>query len=174
MMQYIEQEAENARKGKPARIIAKMNALTEEEVIRALYSASQAGVKIQLIIRGVCLLRPGIKGVSENITVRSIIGRFLEHPRIFYFQNDGQDNSNPHLYCSSADWMDRNFFRRVEACFPIEDPKLNQRVFKQGLMLYLSDNTQAWILQPDGSYKRTGPGKQIPKSAQQTLLEELS
>ena len=169
MMQYIEQEAEHARAGKPAKIIAKMNALTEEEVIRALYSASQAGVKIQLIIRGVCLLRPGIKGVSENITVRSIIGRFLEHPRIFYFLNNG----NSHLYCSSADWMDRNFFRRVEACFPIEDPKLNQRVFKQGLMLYLSDNTQAWILQSDGSYKRTNPGKQVPKSAQEILLGEL-
>ena len=173
MMQYIEQEAEHARAGKPAKIIAKMNALTEEEVIRALYTASQAGVKIQLIIRGVCLLRPGIKGVSENITVRSIIGRFLEHPRIFYFLNDGQSNGNSRLYCSSADWMDRNFFRRVEACFPIEDPKLNQRVFKQGLMLYLSDNTQAWILQSDGSYKRTNPGKQVPKSAQEILLEEL-
>ncbi len=175
MMQLIEQEAENARAGRPAKIIAKMNALTEEEVIRALYSASQAGVKIQLIIRGVCLLRPGIKGVSENITVRSIIGRFLEHPRIFYFLNDdGSEDQKSHLYCASADWMDRNFFRRVEACFPIEDPKLNQRVFKQGLMVYLSDNTQAWILQSDGSYKRTVPGKQTPKSAQQILLEELS
>ena len=173
MMQYIEQEAEHARAGRPAKIIAKMNALTEEEVIRALYKASQAGVKIQLIIRGVCLLRPGIKGVSENITVRSIIGRFLEHPRIFYFLNDGPNDQESHLYCASADWMERNFFRRVEACFPIEDPKLNQRVFKQGLMLYLSDNTQAWILQSDGSYKRTTPGKQVPKSAQQTLLEEL-
>ncbi len=170
IMQLIEQETEHARAGRPAKIIAKMNALTEGEVIRALYSASQTGVKIQLIIRGVCLLKPGVKGISENITVRSIIGRFLEHPRIFYFHNNGES----HLYCSSADWMDRNFFRRVEACFPIEDPKLNQRVYKQGLMLYLADNTQAWILQPDGGYKRTSPGKQIPKSAQQTLLEELS
>ena len=174
MIQLIEQEAEHAGAGKPAKIIAKMNALTDGEVIRALYKASQAGVKIELIIRGVCLLRPGIKDVSENITVRSIIGRFLEHPRIYYFHNDAQKNGHNHLYCSSADWMERNFFRRVEACFPIEDPKLNQRVFKQGLMLYLADNTQTWILQSDGSYERTNPGKQTPKSAQETLLETLT
>ncbi len=170
IIQFIEQEIEHARAGRPAKIIAKMNALTEEEVIRALYRASQAGVKIQLIIRGVCILKPGIKGVSENISVRSIIGRFLEHPRIFYFHNDG----NSHLYCSSADWMDRNFFRRVEVCFPIEDPKLNQRVYKQGLMLYLQDNTQAWVLQSDGKYRRLSPGKQPRRAAQEILLEELA
>lgn len=170
MLEYIERETELARAGKPAKIIAKMNALTEDEIIRALYTASQAGVKIQLIVRGVCVLRPGIKGVSDNISVRSIVGRFLEHPRIFYFHNGGDST----IYCSSADWMDRNFFRRVEACFPIEDPQLKQRVYKQGLMYYLSDNSQAWLLQSDGTYKKAMPGKQIPKAAQEILLEELT
>jgi polyphosphate kinase len=147
-----------------------MNALTEENIIRALYRASQAGVKVQLIVRGVCVLRPGIKGISENIRVRSIIGRFLEHPRIFYFQNKG----NSLIYCSSADWMDRNFFRRIETCFPIEKKNLYQRVYKQGLIHYLNDNTQAWLLQSDGSYKKSSPGKNTPKSAQEILLEELT
>ncbi len=169
ILKFIEEEIEHARAGKQAKIIAKMNALTDREIIRMLYSASQAGVKIQLIVRGVCLLKPGVKGVSDNISVRSIIGRFLEHPRIYYFLNDGDS----HLYCSSADWMERNFFRRIEACFPIVDQKLNQRVLKQGLMLYLSDNTQAWTLQVDGGYERTSPKKLDPKSAQEILLEEL-
>lgn len=170
MLDYIDREAICARAGKPAKIIAKMNALTEQEIIRALYQASQAGVKIQLIVRGVCALTPGVKGVSENISVRSVIGRFLEHPRIFYFHNDGDYQ----IYCSSADWMDRNFFRRVETCFPVEDPVLKQRVLKEGLLLYLNDNVQAWILQSDGRYKRSQPGKQMPRSAQETLLQELA
>ena len=167
ILDYIAQEAENARAGKEARVIAKMNALVEPEIIRALYEASIAGVKIDLIIRGICCLRPGIKGISENIQVRSIIGRFLEHTRVFYFHNEG----NPHLYCSSADWMQRNLFHRVEACFPIEEKRPRDQVIQLGLMNYLSDNTQAWILQSDGSYKKAKPGNAKPRSAQQVLLE---
>ncbi len=169
MMDLIDREIENARAGKTARIIAKMNALTEPQIIEALYKASQAGVKIDLIVRGICCLRPGLPGVSENIQVRSIIGRFLEHTRVFYFHNDG----DPQVYCASADWMNRNFFRRVEACFPIEDEKLRDRVIRESLTYYLSDNTQAWILQHDGSYKRAKPGNQKPRSAQAMLLQEL-
>ncbi len=169
MMDLIGREIENARAGKAARIMAKMNALTEPQIIEALYKASQAGVKIDLIVRGICCLRPGLPGVSENIQVRSIIGRFLEHARVFYFHNDG----DPQVYCASADWMNRNFFRRVEACFPIEDEKLRDRVIRESLTYYLSDNTQAWILQHDGSYKRVKPGNQKPRSAQAMLLQEL-
>jgi polyphosphate kinase len=169
LMDLINREIENARAGKTARIMAKMNALTEPQIIEALYKASQAGVKIDLVVRGICCLRPGLPGVSENIQVRSIIGRFLEHARVFYFHNDGA----PQLYCASADWMNRNFFRRVEACFPIEDEKLRDRVLRESLTYYLSDNTQAWVLQHDGSYKRVKPGNQKPRSAQAMLLQEL-
>ena len=122
IMDAVRRETEHARTGKPAAIIAKMNALLEPEVIRALYDASQAGVKIDLIIRGVCALKPGIAGLSENIRVRSVIGRFLEHTRIFYFRDDG----NERVYLSSADWMDRNFFRRIETCFPVLEPRLKK------------------------------------------------
>ncbi len=170
MLAFIEREIEHARAGKPARIIAKMNALVEPQIIEALYRASQAGVKIDLIIRGICCLRPGVKGVSENIRVRSIIGRFLEHTRIFYFLNDGAEE----VWCSSADWMGRNFFRRVETCFPVEDRRLKQRVIREGLECYLADNTQAWVLRPDGSYQRCTPGKARPRSAQAVLLEQLA
>jgi polyphosphate kinase len=170
ILDYIKQEMNNAEAGKEARIIAKMNALVEPEIIRALYEASIAGVKIDLIIRGICCLRPGIKGVSENIQVRSIIGRFLEHTRIFYFHNAGK----PNVYCSSADWMQRNLFHRVEACFPIEEKRPRDQVIKYGLMNYLSDNTQAWILQADGSYKQAKAGNAKPKSAQQVLLDHYS
>ena len=121
-------------------IIAKMNALLDADVIRALYDASNAGVQIDLLVRGVCALKPGIKGVSENIRVRSIVGRFLEHTRIFYFHHRG-DN---HLYLSSADWMYRNFFKRIEVCFPILDPKVKKRLMKEGLEIYLKDNLNAW------------------------------
>ena len=117
-------EARHAREGKKARIIAKMNALLEPEIIAALYDASQAGVKIELIVRGVCALRPGVPGVSENIRVRSVLGRFLEHSRIFYFYNGGAED----VYLSSADWMDRNFFRRIEVCFPVLNKKLKKRL----------------------------------------------
>lgn len=144
----IMREAEHAQKGRPARIVAKMNSLSDPEVIRALYRASQAGVKIDLIVRGVCCLRPGIPDVSETITVRSIVGRFLEHSRIFHFQNGGQHE----VYVGSADWMSRNFFRRVETVFPIENPDLRDRIINQILGTQLSDNTKAWILEYDGSY----------------------
>lgn len=167
VLDYIEQEIKNADAGKEARVIAKMNALVEPEIIRALYRASIAGVKVDLIIRGICCLRPGIKGVSENIQVRSIIGRFLEHTRIFYFHNNGE----PNLYCSSADWMPRNLFHRVEACFPIDEKRPRDQIIKFGLQNYLSDNSQAWILQSDGSYKRAKPGNAKQRASQQILLE---
>ena len=167
MLDYIKQETNNAKAGKEARIIAKMNALVEPEIIRALYEASMSGVKIDLIIRGICCLRPGVKGISENIQVRSIIGRFLEHTRIYYFHNEG----NPHLYCSSADWMQRNLFHRVEACFPIEEKRPRDQIIKFGLMNYLSDNTQAWILQEDGRYRQVKAGSSKTRSAQQGLLD---
>ncbi len=128
-----------------------MNALVDPEIIQALYRASQAGVKIDLIIRGICCLRPGVKGVSDNINVRSIVGRFLEHTRVFCFHNDGDEL----IYCSSADWMPRNFHHRVEACFPIEEKRPRDQIMKYGLQNYLEDNCQAWILQTDGTYLKS-------------------
>ncbi len=169
MLKKIQREQTLAEKGKPGRIIAKMNALVEPQIIQALYQASQAGVQIDLIVRGICALRPGVPGVSDNIRVRSIIGRFLEHPRVYYFGNDG----NPEVFGASADWMERNLFHRVETCFPIEAKKLRDRVIGD-LELYLRDNTQAWLLQPDGTYVLTRPGNDEPVSAQQTLLEALA
>ncbi len=167
ILDHIEQEIKNANAGKESRVIAKMNALVEPEIIRALYRASIAGVKVDLIIRGICCLRPGIKGVSENIQVRSIIGRFLEHTRVFYFHNNG----DPNLYCASADWMPRNLFHRVEAWFPIEEKRPRDQIVKFGLLNYLSDNTQAWVLQPDGSYKRARAGNAKTRASQSILLE---
>lgn len=172
MVERIQREAENARQGKPARIIAKMNGLQEQGIIDALYDASQAGVKIDLIIRGICSLRPGISGLSENITVTSIIGRFLEHHRVYYFENS---NGEPDLFCSSADWMRRNLFSRVETCFPILDKNHFQQVYTEGLAIYLDDNVGAWILQPDGSYLKREPEKgEPPFSAQNWLIEKYS
>lgn len=170
IVELIEAEAERARRGEPARIIAKMNTLIEKRVIRALYDASRAGVDIELIVRGVCALRPGIPGVSENIHVRSIVGRFLEHHRVFYFENGG----DPVVLASSADWMPRNFFRRVETAFPIERPKLKQRVIDEVLRTYLEDNAQCWELQPDGAYERVLPGDDSVRSAQDLLLARHS
>ncbi len=168
IIEKIEREASNAIAGKPARIIAKMNSLTDEEVMKALYRASISGVKIDLIIRGVCRLRPGIEGVSENIRVRSIIGRFLEHTRVHYFENDG----NPEVYASSADWMERNLYQRVEVCFPIDAKPLRDRVIKE-LDAYLKDNQQSWQLQSDASYTKVEPpeGDEL-FSVQQWLLEK--
>ncbi len=163
----IEREAENARAGKPAAIVAKMNALLEPNVIAALYAASQAGVKIDLIVRGVCALRPGIAGLSDNIRVRSVVGRFLEHSRIFYFKNVDDEEL---VYLSSADWMDRNFFRRIETCFPVLNPKLKKRVIAEGLKPYLRDNVQAWEMQPDGSFRRKAGRRAQPYCAQAELL----
>ncbi len=168
VLELIEREAAHARAGKPARIIAKMNALIEVNVIMALYSAARAGVKIDLIVRGICALRPGIDGVSTNIRVRSIVGRFLEHSRVFYFQNAGAHE----VFLSSADWMGRNFFNRIETCFPIEDKRLRDRVIKEGLEAYLSDNTRAWALHSDGVYQRVKAGAKL-RDAQAQLLELL-
>ncbi len=170
MLALIAAETEAARAGRPARIMAKMNALVDVRVIQALYAASQAGVQIELIVRGVCSLRPGIKGVSDNIRVRSIVGRFLEHSRIYYFYNAG----NPLVFLSSADWMQRNFFKRVETCFPVEDPALRQRVIDEGLLCYLRDNQRAWQLRADGSYVRMPSGRAKPRDAQQELLLQLA
>ena len=149
----IKQETDHAKAGKPARITAKMNSLIEPSVIDALYQASAAGVQIELIVRGMCTLRPGVKGLSENIRVRSIIGRQLEHSRVYCFHNNGADDT----FISSADWMGRNFFRRIEVATPITTPELKERVIREGLEMALEDNTQAWLMQPDGSYVRTQP-----------------
>lgn len=170
LLMLIEQEAKNAAAGLPSRIIVKVNALTEKHIMQALIKASQAGVRIDLIVRSVCCLRPGIPGVSENITVRSIVGRFLEHTRVFYFENGG----DPKVFCSSADWMDRNLFQRVETCFPIIDPQLRNRVIEEGLNTYLLDNTQAWLLQPSGEWVRADAGEAPPYIAQQELLKKLT
>ena len=157
--------AQVARKGKRGHIIIKCNSLTEPKLIKALYRASQAGVECDLIIRGMCCLKPGIPGVSDNIRVRSIIGRFLEHTRVFHFHNDGK----PETWCSSADFMSRNMFHRVETCFPLLDKKLATRVRKD-LETYLVDNCQSWLLQSDGSYQLQDPGSGDAISAQETLL----
>jgi polyphosphate kinase len=166
MIGKIEREAEHARSGRPARIILKMNALVEPQAIAALYRASQAGVQIDLIVRGVCALRPGVAGVSDNIRVRSVIGRFLEHSRVFYFGNAGASE----LFCSSADWMDRNFFRRVEIAFPIRRKKYQERILSD-LETYLSDDTQAWLLTESGQYERRAQQSATGLCAQSLLLE---
>ncbi|WP_018152899.1 polyphosphate kinase 1 [Leeia oryzae] len=170
LIKSIENEIKIAKAGRKARIIAKMNALLEPQVIHALYQASQAGVEIDLIIRGVCALRPGVEGLSENIRVRSIVGRFLEHTRIFYFLNDKQET----LMLSSADWMHRNLFRRIEVAFPILDSKLKRRVIREGLMIYLNDNQQTWDMQADGSYRQKAARRGHERAAQKTLLSELA
>jgi polyphosphate kinase len=147
-----------------------MNALNEAGVIAALYAASQSGVQVDLVVRGACCLRPGVPGLSENIRVRSVIGRFLEHSRVYWFGNDG----NAEIFCSSADWMERNLLRRVETCFPILDPALAQRVFDETLANYLRDNQQAWQLHADGHYTRVLPvDGEPPFAAQLALLDRL-
>ncbi|KAI5913525.1 polyphosphate kinase 1 [Thauera sp. 2A1] len=165
----IRREAAVAREGRKARVIAKMNALLEPETIEALYEASQAGVEIDLIVRGPCALRPGVPGLSENIRVRSVIGRFLEHHRIFYFRADGEEQ----VYLSSADWMDRNFFRRIEIAFPILDTRIKRRVIREGLRPYVADNAQAWEMQPNGCYRRK-TARGVTRAAQLTLLHDLA
>lgn len=165
----IEREIEHARENRPAGIKAKLNSLVEPQVIQTLYTASQAGVEVDLIVRGMCCLRPGIPGVSDHIRVRSIVGRFLEHSRIYYFENAGE----PELYCASADWMERNFYHRVEVAFPVTTPILRQRIFDE-LGLYLADNTQAWALEADATYRRIVPGDAAPVSAQQTLMQRAT
>jgi polyphosphate kinase len=162
MVALIDHETENAKKKLPARIILKLNSLVEPQTIEALYRASQAGVKVDLIIRGICCLRPHVEGLSSNIAVRSVVDRFLEHSRIAYFENGGQ----PKVFVMSADWMRRNFHRRLEIAFPIEDPALRKRICNEILPTMLADNTKAWLLQPDGNYVRAAvaPGEKPVRS----------
>jgi polyphosphate kinase len=170
LINKIEREIEHAQAGRPARIIFKVNAVVEQEVIQSLYRASMAGVKIDLIVRGICCLKPGVEGLSETIHVRSIIGRFLEHTRVFYFENGGDEE----VWAGSADLMKRNLLRRVETCFPIESKKLRERILDD-LKTYLDDNSQAWILTSDGRYQRVEcPDTDTPLSAQQALLEKMA
>ncbi|OFK90710.1 MULTISPECIES: polyphosphate kinase 1 [unclassified Eikenella] len=169
LLERIDAETAEARAGRPARIIAKMNSLIEPGIIRALYQASQAGVQIDLIVRGMCTLRPGVPGLSENIRVRSIIGRLLEHSRVFYFHSGGREE----LFIASADWMSRNFFRRIEICTPVENPAIKQRIMREALTLALADNRKAWLMQPDGSYIRaTAQEGDEGLDMQETLLTE--
>jgi polyphosphate kinase len=169
LLEKTRRETEFARQGRPAQIIAKMNALIEPQIIQTLYQASMAGVKVDLIVRGICALRPGVRGLSENISVRSIIGRFLEHSRVFYFHNDG----SPEIYCASADWMERNFFRRIEVAFPIDRKQHRDRIVED-LEAYIADNTQAWILRADGMYERSSPGDAPSVSSQGMLLRRYA
>ncbi|MGB1270685.1 MAG: polyphosphate kinase 1, partial [Endozoicomonas sp.] len=170
LIELINQEAANAKAGKPARIIIKINSLTESHIIKALFKASQAGVEIDMIVRGICSLRPGIEGLSDNIQVRSVVDRFLEHTRVYYFENGDEDAL---VYCSSADAMIRNLDMRVETCFPIEDPKLATRVKKE-LDYYLTDNSSSWLLQSEGSYEKSKPTRgQRKRNTQARLLEAL-
>src|SRR5262249_22300477 len=149
-LDVIAGEGDRAGIGRPARIIAKMNALLDKNVIAALYRASQAGVEIDLLVRGVCGLRPGVRGISDHIRVRSIVGRFLEHSRVFYFANGGSEE----MYLASADWMPRNLYERVETMFPVKDPLLRDRIRHEVLNAYLADTVKARVLKPNGSYVR--------------------
>ena len=168
VLEMIRAEARAARAGKPSGIRARMNSLSEAGVIRALYEASQAGVPVDLVVRGICCLRPGVAGVSENIRVRSVVGRFLEHTRAWCFESGGKQT----VYLTSADWMSRNLHRRVETAFPVHTARLKQRVIREALEVYLKDNTQAWLLRPDGTYVRARPAKGEERfSAQRALLE---
>lgn len=170
MVELIKREAAHAKKHLPARIIAKMNSLVDPEIINALYTASQAGVKVDLIVRGICCLRPGVPGLSENIAVRSVIDRFLEHSRIFYFENACQ----PEVFVGSADWMPRNFFKRIETVFPVEDGALRDRIVSEILSISLADNCRASILQPDGSYKPAPIRKGAPLHRSQCEFVDLA
>ena len=169
LLNYIEQETQFALLGQTARIIIKVNALTEPQLISALYRASQAGVKVDLIIRSICCLRPQVEGLSENITVRSIVGRYLEHTRVYYFHHNGEEK----LYCASADWMGRNLFSRVESCFPIENKKIKKRIIQDGLLNYLQDNTRAWELRANDQWVLIQPKENEERFiAQQYLVDQ--
>lgn len=165
----IGREARNATAGKPARIIAKMNSLVDTDVIASLYSASRAGVEIELLVRGICCLRPSVPGVSERIRVHAVIDRFLEHARIFYFENAGQSE----VFLASADWMPRNFERRVEVMFPILDPRIRQRIITEVLGTMLVDDCKGWVLEPSGRYRRVKPigpkGEPLVRSQQRFM-----
>lgn len=170
LMRLIQRETEHASAGRPARIIAKMNSLLERSVIEALYAASGAGVEIDLIVRGICSLRPGLKGVSENIRVRSIVGRFLEHSRIFYFGNDGEEE----IYCGSADWMPRNLFERCEVVFPIKDAQIRARIRREILAACLADTVKSRLLRADGRYVRARTGPSSPGFNSQEFLIKVA
>jgi polyphosphate kinase len=169
MVSMIRREIDHCKNGKPGRIIAKMNSLVDQQIIASLYEASRVGVQVDLIVRGICCLRPGMEGVSENIRVISIVGRYLEHSRIFYFQNDGKEE----VYIGSADWMPRNLDRRVEAVTPVEDPDLSKDL-QEILSVMLSDNRQAWELQPDGSYIQRRPKEGEPERSAQAMLTQMA
>ena len=168
LLARIQREIDHAGAGRPAGIDAKLNSLTEPGIIQALYRASRAGVPVRLVIRGTCCLRPGVPGLSENIQVRSVLGRFLEHSRVYRFVNGGE----PMVWGSSADWMERNLFQRVEAAFPIHDPRLGERMAAEAMELAFDDNRQAWLLQPDGSYLHAWPEKgETVRVAQEVLMQ---
>ncbi|MDE2224819.1 MAG: polyphosphate kinase 1 [Xanthomonadaceae bacterium] len=166
LLNLIDREIVHAQAGQPARIVARVNALNDPSMVEALYRASKAGVDIDLIVRGACMLRPGLPGVSDRIRVRSVLGRFLEHGRVYWFANGG----SAELYCSSADWMERNLMRRVEACFPVRDARLASRIFQEALENYLRDNVRAWLLDSKGEYRLATPDGAAPHSAQDWLL----
>jgi polyphosphate kinase len=167
LLDKIEQLTQAAQAGVPTRLVAKMNALTDEELVRALMAAGRAGVKIDLIVRGACILPAQVPGHTDNIRVRSVIGRFLEHSRVFYFRSGAEES----LYLSSADWMNRNMFGRIELAWPVTDPVLRQRLIDECLVAYLHDTRDAWQLQPDGRYEPVKPSvRQRRQSAQAALM----
>jgi polyphosphate kinase len=170
LIKLIERERDNAQAGKPARIVAKLNALVDQEIIEKLYEASCADVPIDLIVRGICCLRPKIPDLSENIRVISIVGRFLEHSRIFHFENAGQ----PRVFLSSADWMPRNFYRRIELAFPVENPTLRDQIINEVLPSFLNDRVKARELQPNGTYRRLKPEGSEPRAQAQWHFREVS
>jgi polyphosphate kinase len=171
VLSSIQREIDHAKAGRPAAISAKINALLSQQVIDALYEASAAGVQIDLIVRGVCALKPGVPGLSDNIRVRSIVGRFLEHSRVYVFHNDG----DPAVWLASADWMDRNLLRRVEVAFPVRDPKLRERVIAEAITVHLGDNSGAWLMDGDGSYQRsTTRGRRRGYHSQRDLMRRLA
>jgi polyphosphate kinase len=170
MVERIEQETARQKAGREGRIIAKINGLLEPVIVQALYRASQAGVRVDLICRGICALRPGIQGVSDNVRVISIVDRFLEHSRVFYFGSGGE----PEVYIGSADWMDRNLSRRVEVVFPVEQPELKQRLIREILNTCMADNVKARELLPDGSYRRVAARSGQPRVRSQELFWEMA
>ena len=169
LLKKIARESDIARSGGEGRIIVKVNSLNEAGIVNALYEASNAGVQIDLIVRGICMLRPGVPGLSENIRVRSIVGRFLEHSRVYFFGNDG----NGEFFCSSADWMERNLFNRNESCFQISQKAMKVQIMDD-VELFLADSCQAWVLHGDGSYERLRPGDAEPVCAQSEFLKQLA